>query len=195
MADHHFSDLKGWRTFLLVLYNLMLSVVLCWQLVSALAKAPEAPPAPPPATAATPAPASPETPPVGQALVATLVTMTLAGGAGGTLCNLRGMFRWISDKGAFPARYETPFYVRPFTGAMTGLFVFFVGHLFVNALSAPSVHWRYLEGRLPYVGIAIVAGFAAQEFMQRLKAVAQTLFSESQPPVPPPAESASQDRK
>lgn len=195
MAEHHSSYLKGWRTFLLVLYNLMLAVVLCWHLVSALAKAPEAPPDSVNAKSTTPALASTEAPPIGQALVATLVTMTLAGGAGGTLCNLRGMFRWISEKGAFPARYETPFYVRPFTGAMTGLFVFFVGHLFVNALSAPSVHWRYLEGRLPYVGIAIVAGFAAQEFMQRLKAVAQTLFSESQPPVPPPAESAVPDKK
>lgn len=195
MADHHFSDLKSWRTFLLVLYNLILAVVLCWQLVSALAKAPEAPPDSVNATGTTPVSASTEAPPIGQALVATLITMTLAGGAGGTLCNLRGMFRWISEKGGFPARYETPFYVRPFTGAMTGLFVFFVGHLFVNALSAPSVHWRYLEGRLPYVGMAIVAGFAAQEFMQRLKAVAQTLFSEPQPSVPPPSESANQERK
>jgi len=65
---------------------------------------------------------------------------------------------------------------------MTGLFAFFVGHLFVTSFSeGPASSWRYLEGRLPYVGLAIVAGFAAQEFMERLKEVARTLFNPSTP--------------
>jgi hypothetical protein len=68
---------------------------------------------------------------------------------------------------------------------MTGLFAFFVGHLFVTSLSeGPANSWLYLEGRLPYIGLAIVAGFAAQEFMERLKEVARTLFNPSAPRPP-----------
>lgn len=194
------TSLSGFRTWMLVLYNLMLATFLSWRLIIMVAGAPEGPKVlsvnPTSPTASTPSgtntagPASNRTEgptprqddPLGPALISTLLTMAVAGAAGGTLCNLRGLFRWISVQGDFPRRFEAPFYVRPFTGAMTGLFVFFVGHLLVTSLSQQStVHWRYLEGRLPYVGLAIIAGFAAQEFMQRLKEVAKTLFSESRP--------------
>lgn len=191
-------------TFCLVAFNVGLAVLLSATLVYFISQAPPSPPAetlpaapadrqpaerrnvsqPPPADpAASPAvAASPTAQPLSSALVATLITMVIAGGAGGTLCNLRGLFRWMSETGSFPARFATPFYVRPFTGAMTGLFAFFVGHLLVTSFSGgPANSWRYLEGRLPYVGLAIVAGFAAQEFMERLKEVARTLFNPSAP--------------
>ena len=113
-----------------------------------------------------------------QALFDTLLTMLVAGATGGTLCNLRGLFRWMSDnKGKFPKAFGLPFVIRPFTGALTGLFVFFVGNLLVAALAeARPRSWESLEGRLPYIGFALLAGFAAQEFMQRLKEVAKTVF-------------------
>lgn len=118
-------------------------------------------------------------------LIHTLLSVFVAGACGATLCNLRGIFKQMDqNQGEFPHRFKVPFYIRPLTGALTGLVTFFVGHLLVNSLSdASSGGWKTLEGRLPYLGVALLAGFAAQEFMQRLKEVAKTLFAvELEPP-------------
>jgi hypothetical protein len=114
-------------------------------------------------------------------LVTTLVSVLAAGTLGATLCNLRGVFSQCRDrKGQFPPHLIIPYYVRPLTGMVTGLLSFFIGSLLVTSLSidAATEGWATLEGRLPYIGFAILAGFAAQEFMERMKAVANTLFSE-----------------
>jgi hypothetical protein len=105
----------------------------------------------------------------------------VAGVAGATLCNFRGFFAHLNEKGGrFPARLKLPYVIRPITGALTGLLTFFVGNLLVSTLSvdATTRSWVTPEGRLPYIAIAILAGFAAHEFMERLKATAITLFSE-----------------
>lgn len=116
-------------------------------------------------------------------ILSTLITMILAGSAGGTLCNLRGLFKHIRDgkDGSFPESLEAPFYVRPFTGAVTGLFSFFVASFFATSLTieASSLSWVTLTGRFPFIAIAILAGFAAQEFMQKLKELAKNVFSHS----------------
>jgi hypothetical protein len=114
-------------------------------------------------------------------LVATLLSVLTAGTLGATLCNLRGVFSQCRDrKGQFPPHLIIPYYVRPLTGMVTGLLSFFIGNLLVTSLSidAATQGWTTLEGRLPYIGFAILAGFAAQEFMERMKEVARTLFSE-----------------
>lgn len=114
-------------------------------------------------------------------VVAMLATVLVAGIAGGALCNLRGLFKYHqrSLMGSFPTRLELPFYIRPLTGAVTGLLTFFTMHLIVTTLSASNGEWRSLSGRIAYIAVAILAGFASQEFMQRLKEVAITMFSES----------------
>lgn len=116
-------------------------------------------------------------------LLSTLVTLAVAGAAGGALCNLRGVFRWYTEKGGFPREYAVPFYTRPLMGALTGLFTFFVASLVVSSLSvdASQASWETLSGRISFIGLALLAGFAAREFMERLKEVAKTLFS-SEPP-------------
>jgi Short C-terminal domain len=114
-------------------------------------------------------------------LAATLMSVLVAGTLGGSLCNLRGVFTNLQrNRGYFPARLQIPFYVRPVTGAATGLCTFFVGSLLVTSLAVDSASgsWETLPGRLPYIALALLAGFASQEFMQRLKEVAKTLFSE-----------------
>lgn len=72
-------------------------------------------------------------------------------------------------------------YLRPLKGAVAGLLTFFVGNLLVTSLSIDAAHkgWETLHGRLPYIAIAILAGYAAPEFMHRLKEVARTMFSET----------------
>jgi hypothetical protein len=60
------------------------------------------------------------------------------------------------------------------------LFAFFLGNFVNSSLSdASGQSWAYLSGRLPYIAVALLAGFVAQEFMQRLKEVGKTVFSET----------------
>lgn len=42
-------------------------------------------------------------------LLPTLATMLVAGAAGGTLCNLRGIFKYNAQTGKFPVRCDVPF--------------------------------------------------------------------------------------
>lgn len=117
----------------------------------------------------------------GGPLTATLASVLSAGALGAALCNLRGLFTHADEKGGrIPARLEIPYYVRPVTGLLTGLISFFAGNLMVVSLSTDpaSRSWQSLSGRLPFIAVAILAGFAAQEFMERLKQTAGALFSE-----------------
>jgi hypothetical protein len=112
-------------------------------------------------------------------LLPTLLTMLCAGGAGGTLCNLRGIFKYYRDEDEFPLELVVPFIIRPFMGSIAGVLIFFLGNFFNSALSDVSPQsWATLPGRLPYIGLALLAGFGSQEFMQRLKEIAKTTFSE-----------------
>ncbi|MBU6340069.1 MAG: hypothetical protein KGS48_01130 [Bacteroidetes bacterium] len=101
----------------------------------------------------------------------------LAGGLGGALSNLRGIFEFSRDLTYIPAYLEIPFYIRPVSGVICGLFTFFVSSFFAGALTQGSPSsWQTLEGMFPYIGIAFIAGYASQEFMERLKETAKTLF-------------------
>ena len=114
-------------------------------------------------------------------VVAMLTSVLVAGVTGGALCNLRGLFKYHSRslKGSFPTRLELPFYIRPLTGAVTGLLTFFTIHLIVTTLPASNEEWYSLSDRIAYTAVAILAGFGSQEFMQRLKEVTITMFSEN----------------
>lgn len=170
------SDLSTKRMYCLLIYNVVLIILFSVLLVFLVAKGPYLSG---PSNELNPSGDSPLTQPQ-TVLLPTLITMLIAGAAGGTLCNLRGIFKYNAQKGKFPAKFEKPFYIRPFMGAATGLFVFFLGNFINSSLSdASSQSWAYLSGRLPYVAVALLAGFVAQEFMQRLKEVGKTLFSET----------------
>ena len=132
---------------------------------------------------------TPETPLTDPHLIAyILFAITMAGGLGGTLCNLRGIFEFTRDnKGKFPEHLEMGFYLRPVSGILCGLFTFFVSTFFAGALSqGGSSGWRTLDGMFPYIGIAFIAGFASQEFMERLKDTARTLFGSGNGNAPAP---------
>lgn len=127
-----------------------------------------------------------------------LWAISLAGGLGGALSNLRGVFEYARDKSYFPEYLELPFYLRPVSGILCGLFTFFLARFFTISMSSGEnlgSGWQSLEGMMPYIGIAFLAGFASQEFMERLKETAKSLFGVptqlSDVPAPPPANNES----
>lgn len=114
-------------------------------------------------------------------VIATLIAMFVAGATGGVLCNLcnANLPNYGKDKEDEIAQDELDYYLRPLKGAVTGLLAFFVGNLLVTSLSinATEQNWANLTGRLPYIAVAILAGYASPEFMSRLKEVAKAIFS------------------
>src|SRR4030095_2356112 len=153
------------------LYNLILAVVFAGLLIYLVAQSPYCTEIPGP---------------TGQCLNSKLVLFTLftlltAGGLGGVVCNLRGIFKYHRDKNKLPDQFRIPFFVRPWLGAAVGLITFFVLSFLNSALSsAPTLAWTTLAGRIPFIGLALLAGFASQEFMERLKEVAKAAFGETE---------------
>lgn len=122
-----------------------------------------------------------------------LYIMLLTGGLGGVMCNLRGIFQRFRDEdGTFAIDLEVPYYIRPFSGALCGMMFFFLSSFFAASLTnngASDLGWETFAGIFPYAGIAFIAGYASQEFMERLKEIAKAVFpgqKESNPPVQDP---------
>ena len=106
-----------------------------------------------------------------------LLLMLISGALGGVLSNLRGIFVYYRDEGGLPEDYVVPYLVRPFTAGVCGLFIYFVLSLLITSITlVPVVEGVGFQGTVSYIALAIVAGFGAQEFMERLKEVAITLF-------------------
>lgn len=124
-------------------------------------------------------------PPVPPAIwLAAMLTMIAAGGLAGVLRNLHGLYIHTYEEKGLPAELEQHYYLRPLTGAILGLFTLFLGHLITSTLSdGANLTWTTPTGRMPYIGIALLAGFASQEFIGRMKAVAETLFQERHIPM------------
>jgi hypothetical protein len=153
------------------LYNLILAVVFAGLLIYLVAHGPYCPEIP-----------DPTAPCLDSILVlVTLFSLLAAGGLGGVVCNLRGIFKYHRDESKLPDRFRIPFFVRPWLGAAVGLITFFVLSFLNSALSStPTLAWATLAGRIPFIGLALLAGFASQEFMERLKEVAKAAFGETE---------------
>lgn len=106
-----------------------------------------------------------------------LILMLISGALGGVLSNLRGIFVYYRDEGGLPPDYVIPYVVRPFTAGICGLFIYFVLSLMITSITlVPVAEGVGFQGTVSYISFAIVSGFGAQEFMERLKEVAITLF-------------------
>ncbi len=120
-----------------------------------------------------------------------LVVMFLAGMLGGVLANLRGVFEFYREEKGFPNHLFIPYLIRPLTAAISGLLIFFISHLIISS-TAPSYDNEHItfKGMVSFMSLAIISGFASQEFTERLKAAASTLFGISPneaSPTPNPA--------
>jgi len=107
-----------------------------------------------------------------------LVVMFLAGMLGGVLANLRGIFEFYREEKGFPDHLFIPYLIRPLTASISGLLIFFISHLIISSTANPTYDNEYISfrGMVSFMSLAIISGFASQEFTERLKAAAGTLF-------------------
>ena len=112
------------------------------------------------------------------ALMNTLLTMLVAGAAGGALSNLREFLRLGRKHDGVPVRLEVPLYLRPLSGAVVGVLVFFMLQFFVAVLSVGGTTqgWAMLHGRLAYVAVALGVGFGVRD-LERAREVAASLVA------------------
>jgi len=106
-----------------------------------------------------------------------LIAMCISGLLGGILANLRGFFEFIREDSDFPKYLHVPYLLRPITGMLCGMLVFFLTSVILTSTTV-SVETNILpfKAMITFMGIAIVAGFASQEFTEKLKAAASVLF-------------------
>jgi hypothetical protein len=107
----------------------------------------------------------------------------LAGALGGVLCNLRGIFKYSMEDPILLEKMLLSYYVRPFMGAICGIFTYFVANLLITSLSVqpPVAEGIVFSNFIAAVGLAMIAGFGSYEFMNRLKETARTLFGGTLP--------------
>ncbi len=111
------------------------------------------------------------------ALANTLFTMMIAGAAAGALSNLLEFLRLGRRRVGLPERLEVPLYLRPLSGAVMGVAVFFALQFFVAVLSvgATTQGWALLHGRLAYVAVSFAAGFAVRD-LEKARDIAASLL-------------------
>lgn len=117
---------------------------------------------------------------LGYLLAMTTVAMFLSGVFGGCLYNLRGLIKHSTDDD-YEVRYNLSYYLRPVSGGVSGVIVFFLllgGAMTLNVGSGkPEAVWSTLLGRMPYVAFSLLAGYGSNEFMAKLKDLAESLFA------------------
>jgi len=112
-------------------------------------------------------------------LTYTMALMFCGGALGGCLYNLRGLTKH-SQHHDFDEHYSLSYYLRPISAGVSGLIVFFLligGALSLNVGNPGQAPWQSLAGRMPYVALSLLAGYGSQEFMMKLKDLAETLFA------------------
>lgn len=106
-----------------------------------------------------------------------LLAMAAAGLLGGVLANFRGFFEFFREEKEFPEYLQIPYYIRPYTGLLTGLFVFFLTNVILASADVDTnSNFISFRAMISFLGFSILAGFASQEFTERLKAAASSLF-------------------
>ena len=106
--------------------------------------------------------------------------MFVAGALGGCLYNLRGIAKHSAESD-YRGEYNLSYYLKPLSGGVCGVVVFFMllgGALALNSgTQGSNLAWSTLNGRMPYIAAALLAGFASHEFMLKLKDIARALFA------------------
>ena len=112
--------------------------------------------------------------------VKTTAMVFAAGVLGGCLYNLRGLVKHTAAND-FDPNHTLAYYLRPVSGGISGLIVFFLllgGAITLNlGTAAGATSWATLQGRMPYIAFALLAGYGSHEFMLKLKDIAESVFA------------------
>jgi hypothetical protein len=116
-----------------------------------------------------------------QRIFAMVTALMFVGGVlGGCLYNFRGLTKHAAEDN-YSENYNLSYYLRPISGGISGLIVFFLllGGAITFNLGAQSggIAWVTLQGRMPYVAFSLLAGYGSNEFMLKLKDLADSLFA------------------
>ena len=109
----------------------------------------------------------------------TLGVMFAGGALGGCLYSFRGLTKHSADQD-YAEGYNLSYYLRPVASGISGLMVFFLllgGAMTLNLGAGSSMSWATFSGRMPYIAFAILAGYGSNEFMLKLKDLAESLFA------------------
>lgn len=106
-----------------------------------------------------------------------IIAMGIAGFLGAILCNFRGFFEFFRVKKKFPKELIIPYMLRPYTGLICGIFSYFLATIITGSLTEyPRTSDVPFSSMMSFLGFAILAGFASQEFTERLKTAAGAMF-------------------
>lgn len=126
----------------------------------------------------------------GVCFIYVLIIMGIAGLLGGLLANFRGFFEMEREKKEFPKYLHFPYLIRPLTGGLCGLFVFFLTSVLVSPTTVTiDSEFISFKAMIALIALSILAGFASQEFTEKLKMAVSVLFGASlkvevKPPAP-----------
>ncbi len=109
-----------------------------------------------------------------------LIMLTLVSGAiGGCLFNIQSLTKHIS-RGDFDKAHILAYYFNPVSGAVCGfiVIVLFLGGVLTLGLGeqAGNMALKHPGRLMPFVGIAVIAGYGSRQFKLKLDELAETLF-------------------
>ncbi len=109
-----------------------------------------------------------------------LVTLVLSGGViGGCLFNIHSLAKHI-DRGDFKKTHNVTYYLCPISGAVCGLIVviLLLGGVLTLGLAeqAGTAVMKHPGKLMPFIAIAIVAGYGSRQFKRKLDEIADTIF-------------------
>ena len=111
--------------------------------------------------------------------ILTLGVMSAGGALGGCLYSFRGLTKHSADAD-YAESYNLSYCLSPVAGGISGVMVFFLllgGAMTLNLGAGSSRSWATFSGRMPYIALAILAGYGSHEFMLKLKDLAESLFA------------------
>lgn len=112
-----------------------------------------------------------------------LITLMLVSGAiGGYLFNIHSLIKHVS-RGDFERKHSLGYYFNPISGAVCGFIVIVLclGGVLTLGLGemAGEMALQHSGRLMPFVGIAVIAGYGSRQFKLKLDELAETLFRTS----------------
>lgn len=111
-----------------------------------------------------------------------IIYVACAGGLGGLAFSMYVLVYHVGRQEDYKPEYANSYYLRPFLGALYGIFVFFLiagGLMALSGTSTPLSENLYsTKSFMFYIALAFLAGYAEEPFSIQLKDLAEALFKE-----------------